>query len=108
MTDSETQALTMPLNREPTLRKTGTNMKKCFIGAVAILALLTVSIPAHANDKVVFKKRTTIDLSASVIEGDLVRPEGSYIVNRKVSRFSQMIMDRNHFITELLSSVNDL
>ena len=108
MTERETQALTMPLNRDLLVRKTGTNMKKCSIGSVAILALLTMSLPAHAGDKVVYKKRTTIDLSASVIEGDLVRPEGSYIVNRKVSRFSQMIMDRNHFITELLSSVNDL
>ena len=90
------------------MRKTGTHMKKCLIGSVALLALMAMSLPAHANDKVVYKKRTTIDLSASVIEGDLVRPEGSYIVNRKVSRFSQMIMDRNHFITELLSSVNDL
>jgi hypothetical protein len=55
-----------------------------------------------------YKKKTTIDLSASVIEGDLVRPEGSYIVNRKVSRFSKMIMDRNDFIVELLQSANDL
>ena len=74
---------------------------------VLAAVLGTVSI-ANAQDKVKYKKKTTIDLSASVIEGDLVRPEGSYIVNRKVSRFSKMIMDRNDFIVELLQSANDL
>lgn len=83
-------------------------MKKFFIVAMVLGAILgSVSI-ANADDKVVYKKRTTIDLSASVIEGDLVRPEGSYLVNRKVSRFSQMIMDRNDFVVELLQSANDL
>jgi len=77
------------------------------VSMVLAAVLGTVSI-ANAQDKVKYKKKTTIDLSASVIEGDLVRPEGSYIVNRKVSRFSKMIMDRNDFIVELLQSANDL
>ncbi|MBT6179944.1 MAG: hypothetical protein HOI23_22065 [Deltaproteobacteria bacterium] len=83
-------------------------MKKFLMVSMVLAAVLgTVSI-ANAQDKVKYKKKTTIDLSASVIEGDLVRPEGSYIVNRKVSRFSKMIMDRNDFIVELLQSANDL
>jgi hypothetical protein len=83
-------------------------MKKFLVVSMVLAAVLgTVSI-ANAQDKVKYKKKTTIDLSASVIEGDLVRPEGSYIVNRKVSRFSKMIMDRNDFIVELLQSANDL
>jgi hypothetical protein len=84
------------------------NMKKFLMVSMVLAAVLgSVSI-ANAQDKVKYKKKTTIDLSASVIEGDLVRPEGSYIVNRKVSRFSKMIMDRNDFIVELLQSANDL
>jgi hypothetical protein len=83
-------------------------MKKFLMVSMVLAAVLgSVSI-ANAQDKVKYKKKTTIDLSASVIEGDLVRPEGSYIVNRKVSRFSKMIMDRNDFIVELLQSANDL
>ena len=83
-------------------------MKKFLMVSMVLAAILgSVSI-ASAQDKVKYKKRTTIDLSASVIEGDLVRPEGSYIVNRKVSRFSTMIMDRNTFTVELLQSANDL
>jgi hypothetical protein len=90
------------------LKKGDGKMKKFLMVSMVLAAVLgSVSI-ANAQDKVKYKKKTTIDLSASVIEGDLVRPEGSYIVNRKVSRFSKMIMDRNDFIVELLQSANDL
>lgn len=83
-------------------------MKKYLMVSLVIAAVLGSFSIANAQDRVKYKKKTTIDLSASVIEGDLVRPEGSYIVNRKVSRFSQMIMDRNDFVVELLQSANDL
>ena len=83
-------------------------MKKFLMVSLVIAAVLGSFSIANAQDRVKYKKKTTIDLSASVIEGDLVRPEGSYIVNRKVSRFSQMIMDRNDFVVELLQSGNDL
>jgi len=83
-------------------------MKKFLMVSLVIAAVLGSFSIANAQDRVKYKKKTTIDLSASVIEGDLVRPEGSYIVNRKVSRFSQMIMDRNDFVVELLQSANDL
>ena len=83
-------------------------MKKFLMVSIVLAAFFGGVSIANAQDKVKYKKRTTIDLSASVIEGDLVRPEGSYIVNRKVSRFSTMIMDRNSFTVELLQSANDL
>ena len=38
---------------------------------------ISLSSTAVAQDRVKYKKRTVIDLSASVIEGDLTRPEGS-------------------------------
>ena len=84
------------------------NMKKFLMVSMVLAAILGSVSTASAQDRVKYKKRTTIDLSASVIEGDLVRPEGSYIVNRKVSRFSTMIMNRSSFTVELLQSANDL
>ena len=83
-------------------------MKKFLMVSMVLAAILGSVSTASAQDRVKYKKRTTIDLSASVIEGDLVRPEGSYIVNRKVSRFSTMIMNRSSFTVELLQSANDL
>ena len=42
-----------------------------------VMALAMFGANASANDKVQYKKRTVIDLSAAVIEGELTRPEGS-------------------------------
>lgn len=83
-------------------------MKRMTVWALLILAALSFSTSAMAQDRVKYKKRTVIDLSASVIEGDLTRPEGSYIVNRKASRFSSLIQDRSNFYPELMASSNDL
>ena len=79
-------------------------MRKVLIGFIMAVGALTVVGPAMAEDKVVYKKRTVIDLSAAVIEGELTRPEGSYIVNRKVSKFSKLIQDRQNFIINNLVS----
>ena len=83
-------------------------MHKLLVGLIAIVCLIAFAGSAVAQDKVVYKKRTVIDLSAAVIEGELTRPEGSYIVNRKLSKFSNLIQDRQNFVPELLSSPNDL
>jgi hypothetical protein len=62
----------------------------------------------QAGDKVVYRKKTVIDLSGAVIEGELTKPEGSYIVNRKVSRFSTLITLRENYVPELLISPDQL
>ena len=43
------------------------------------------------DDKVVFNKKTVIDFSDVSIEGELTKPEGSYIKNRKKTRFRNLI-----------------
>ena len=83
-------------------------MKRITVWVTIALLGLASSSTAVAQDRVKYKKRTVIDLSASVIEGDLTRPEGSYIVNRKASRFSSLIQDRSNFFFELMASSNDL
>ena len=60
------------------------------------------------TQRVEFQKRTVIDLSDAVIEGQLVRPDGSYIVNRKLSKFSNLIQIRQDYVPELLGSHRDI
>jgi len=60
------------------------------------------------SDKVSFKKRTVIDFSDQTIEGELTKPEGSYVVSRKLSRFSSLIRLRENFVPELLASPQQL
>ena len=85
-------------------------MKRYLVIGVAGI-LLAGGAVAWAQDKAESqrsKKRTIVDLTGVVIEGELTKPEGSYIVHRKLSRFKKMIPERAHFKAELLSSHNDL
>jgi hypothetical protein len=81
---------------------------KAGIFTLAFLLMTLSLFPANAQDRVKYKKKTVIDLSGATIEGELTKPEGSYIVNRKLSRFSSLIQARRDYIPELLASHNDL
>ncbi len=63
---------------------------------------------AQGKETVTYKKRTVIDFTDVTIEGELTKPEGSYIVNRKFSKFSSLIKLRENYVFELLSSAGDL
>ena len=83
---------------------------------LAVVALaLALAAPALAedtvveeSDKVVYNKKTVIDFSDVNIEGELTKPEGSYIKNRKKTRFRNLIELRGNFRPELKRSVSAL
>ena len=57
---------------------------------------------------VIYKKKTSYDFEDDLVEGELVRPEGEFIDTRKKSKHSSLIRIREHFIPEMLRSVNDI
>ena len=88
---------------------------------IAILVMLALAVPAtfapraaaedkviEEGDKTVFNKKTVIDFSDVSIEGELTKPEGSYIKNRKKTRFRNLIELRGNFRPELKRSVSAL
>lgn len=82
--------------------------------AAALLAL-AFAAPAAAQDttiqegdRVEYNKKTLIDFSDVSIEGELTKPEGSYIKNRKKTRFRNLIELRGNFRPELKRSVSSL
>ena len=87
-------------------------MVRRMLSAVVVGSLLSAAAPALAQeqeaDKVVYKKKTVIDFSDVTIEGELVKPEGSYIVNRKKTKFKNLIKVRANFRPELTKSVDAL
>ena len=60
------------------------------------------------GDRVEYQKSTVIDFSDVSIEGELTKPEGSYIKNRKRTRFRNLIELRGNFRPELQRSVSNL
>ena len=59
-------------------------------------------------DKVVVRKRTVIDFNDVTVEGELTKPEGSYLMNRNRTRFQSLIRLRDNFNPELQKSADNL
>jgi hypothetical protein len=80
-------------------------------------ALLTAVLAVAADpqpkivqepDKVIVRKRTVIDFSDVTVEGELTKPEGSYLLNRNKTRFQSLIRLRDNFNPELQKSADNL
>jgi len=87
-------------------------MKRLFtaVGMVAGLAS-----PAWAQekviqeaDRVVVRKKQVIDFTDVAVEGELTKPEGSYVLNKKQAQFKSLIKVRDNFQPELKKSVDNL
>ncbi len=92
-------------------------MKRIIVAA----ALVFASLPARADDppagnkrviqeadKVIVRKRTVIDFNDVTVEGELTKPEGSYLLNRNKTRFQSLIKLRDNFNPELQKSADNL
>ena len=83
-------------------------MKK--LSVFAILATLFVTVPAMAQDGAAPAPAdaTTYDFEDDLVTGDLVRPDGELLRVRRGGRRDSLIKIREHFIPEMLKSVEDL
>lgn len=59
-------------------------------------------------DRVVVRKRTVIDFNDVTVEGELTKPEGSYVLNRSRTRFRSLVRLRDNFNPELQKSADNL
>ena len=75
--------------------------------------LLLISSIALANDsndepKIVYKEKTEIDFEALELEGELVKPQGSLLLERKKATFNPLIKLRKDFNLEMTDSVREI
>ena len=72
--------------------------------------LFLLSGVAYANDeeepKVIYKQKTEIDFEALNIDGELVKPQGALLLDRKKGSFNPLIKLRQDFNTEIEQSVD--
>jgi len=76
------------------------------------LLFLLLSL-AYADDpkeepKFVYKQRTEIDFEGVEIEGELVKPQGSLVLDRRHAKFNPMIKLRTDFDDEMDKSVQEV
>ena len=78
---------------------------------ILIIGLL-FSAPVAADDKedpkVIYKKKTEIDFENLDIEGELVKPQGALLLERKKANFNPLIKLRQNFTVEINDSVKDI
>lgn len=62
----------------------------------------------HEADKTIVRKKTVIDFTDVAVEGDLTKPEGSYVLDRNKTRFQSLVKVRDNFIPEMQKSADNL
>ena len=80
-----------------------------------MVALLGLAAAAHAEDQVVrepdrtvVRKETRVGVADQTVEGNIVRPEGNYILDRNRNRFESLVRLRPSFERELRASTDGL
>ena len=62
----------------------------------------------QGEDKVIVRKKTVIDFNDVTVEGELTKPEGSFLSTRSRTRFRSLIRLRDNFNPELQKSADNL
>ena len=85
------------------------------VGTVLMLSSLAMAQegggaapPAGGGEEVMYKKTTIIDFSDVTITGELTKPEGSYLMNKKKANFDLLIRVRDNFLPEMIKTVDNL
>jgi hypothetical protein len=73
-----------------------------------------VSMTAYAQDsdsagrQVKYKERTEIDFEGVDVSGELVKPQGSLLMDRRKANFNPLIQLRENFNPEMRESINEV
>ena len=79
-------------------------MKRFGSLVIAVIFMLSASL-VSAQD---YADTTEYSFDDDVVEGDLVRPDGEMTVVRKQGKQRSLIKVRQHFVPEMLKSVEDI
>ena len=69
---------------------------------------LTSTAEAQEDKNIQYQKRTEIDFEALDIDGEMVKPQGSLLMERTKTKFNPLIELRMDFNPEMSQSVNNI
>ena len=75
-----------------------------FTALIVVTGLWKTAVQAQSEPA----SETTYDFEDDLVTGDLVRPDGEQLIVRRRGRRASLIQIREHFIPEMLKSVEDL
>lgn len=79
-------------------------MRRLILAALLTFATASFAPVASAQDG----ETTTYDFEDDLVQGDLVRPDGELLNVRRRGRRASLIRVREHFVQEMLKSVENL
>ena len=83
----------------------------CFVAMFLIFATLLSTVGFAQNDvdtEVVYKKVTEVEMGEAEIEGTIVKPHNSLVIERTRALFNPMIKLRRNFTPEISQTVNSV
>ncbi len=94
-------------------------MRRAFIVALFVLGSLTVLAQEEASTvdtgevdgtgrKIVYRQKTVIDFEDVLLEGQIKKPSGSFLMDRTKTKFNSLINLKKDFNKELVRSVDVL
>jgi hypothetical protein len=87
-------------------------MSKHLIAILTALVTLAVAVPVMAQeedeDSVRYKKKTEIDFEDVSVDGELKKPHGAYLLDKRQSSFNPLINLKTEFNKEMIESVNQI
>ncbi len=79
----------------------------CCLSAFLLFPSLAVAQESPEGG-VIYKKKTVVSFDDDTIDGDLTRPDQSYIESRKRVRHSNLIRIRDNFREKILNSYTNI
>jgi len=86
-------------------------MSRFLTSLLAALIAVAFAAPAMAQDEgdnVRYKKKTEIDFEDVGVDGELKKPHGAYLLDKRQSTFNPLIRLKEDFNDEMIESVNQV
>ena len=76
--------------------------------SLVLFSLINFAVANDDEAKVKYQSKTEIDFEGVEVEGELVKPQGALLLERRAANFNPLITLRNSFDVEMRKSVNDI
>ena len=70
--------------------------------------LMSLALGQESDRQIEYQKKTEIDFEALDVEGELVKPQGALMMERKKTSFNPLIRLRTDFNVEMSNSVTEI
>ncbi len=88
-------------------------MRRTFAVLLTVFFTMALAAPAvlaqdEENPDVRYKKKTEIDFEDVSVDGELKKPHGAYLLDKRQSSFNPLIRLKENFNEEMVNSVNQV